>query len=131
MELSKSPDLPKNIKKMARELVEKWSRVVFDISTSYSDIDSENLRYEQVYGKRKRDREEDEFSSDEEKENIKSQKIETSRKYESSGIIPKKGLFDFTIKPKSNLDHNKSENSFSYGRINFFDTKKGGRKKSE
>jgi hypothetical protein len=148
MELSNSPKMSKPIIRIAKDLIQKWSRIVWDININYSDIDSENKMYKHIFqrGKRRRVDEEDDdeenlenanesHSGGEENINIhqteKKEKQSEGKETEIYGHakIPKKGLFDFTLKPVSNISDVKSEELMKV-RYNFFDKKnKGGRKK--
>lgn len=139
MELSKSTKVSKQIQNKAKDLVEKWSRIVWDINTNYSDIDSENRMYEMIYQRNKRNRSEDGSDDEYRKENIegvenkKEESVTNKRESDlySHARIPKKGLFDFTIKPESNISDTKPE-ELARLRYNYFDSKKkGGRKKNE
>jgi transcription factor SPN1 len=126
MDISKNFHHSKAIQKKASEIVEKWSRIVWGINTNYNDIDTENLAYQRIYLK-KRKREEDEGSSSEEEgEEKKGSKTEERVKKEqniySHARIPKKGLFDFTVKPVSNLVDNKGDD-LSRLRYSYFDKK--------
>ncbi len=128
MDISKNLKESKNLQRKAKGLVEKWSRVVWDINTNYSSIDLENRNYEMIYqiGKRSRQWEE---SEEENKENLE---IKTAGRKDSlnkrevdvysHAKVPKKGLWDFTIKPTVNLVSSKDE--YSRIKYNFFEKKK-------
>jgi transcription factor SPN1 len=127
MEISKNHKISKPIQKKARDIVEKWSRIVWDINTNYSDIDSENRTYESIYRKRRRLDEDDEDSNE---ENLppSTGKKENPNDIYSHAKIPKKALFDFTHKPISNVSDTKQDEVRI--RHNFFEKRnKGGRKK--
>jgi transcription factor SPN1 len=131
MELSKTSKVSKQIQKKARELVEKWSRIVWDINTNYSDIDTENRTYESLYRK-KRCINEDDSDDESRKENTSASAVkkENPNDIYSHAKIPKKALFDFTHKPVSNVSESKDE--MVKHRYNLFDKRsKGGRKKNE
>ena len=145
MDLSKNKTLPHQIQKKAREIVEKWSRIIWDINTNYSHIDSENINYEMTF-KNKRRRNSDEevessfikskeiFDSEKIQEHIKDGDMLVKKENNNLDIyshakIPKKGLFDFTKKPVSNLNISRDENIKM--KMNYFESKTGGRKKKE
>lgn len=145
MELSKNKILPHQIQKKAREIVEKWSRIVWDINTSYCDIESGNIMYEMTFKNKKRRNSDRELDSPDKssKENIEGEfipenlkvagelptKKENSLDIYSHARIPKKGLFDFTKKPTINLNISRDEGIKM--KINYFECKSGGRKKNE
>jgi len=136
MELSKNMKESKNIQNKARELVEKWSRIVWDINTNYCHIDQENQMYEMIYRKKRYrdDLIDNEYKS---KENNDISEITEVNKYKrdndlfSHAKIPKKGYFEFTRKPESNLNDSKNDELIKI-KHNFFDNKKKvGKKKFE
>jgi len=126
MEISKNPKMSKPLQKKARDIVEKWSRIVWDINTNYSDIDSENRTYESIYRKKRRHGDDEEDSNDEESQPRQAKKENLNDIY-SHAKIPKKALFDFTLKPIGNVSDNKQGEIRI--RHNLFDKRnKGGRK---
>jgi transcription factor SPN1 len=131
MDISKNMTISKSIQKKARDLIEKWSRIVWDINTNYADIDSENRVYQMIYSK-KRNRSEDEEDSDVQEEVHKKKDGDIHKEdIYSHAKIPKKALFDFTIKPSYNLTETKV-NDTSKIKLNYFSTKTGsGKKKKE
>jgi len=120
MEISKNFIHSKQIQKKAADTVEKWSRIVWNINTNYNDIDTENSAYQRVYKKRRQDQEN---RSDEEEEKNPSNEIKVKKEtIYSHARIPKKGMFDFTVKPVSNILDNKTED-LSRLRYSYFDKK--------
>jgi hypothetical protein len=133
MDLSKNMKDSKTIQKKAKDLVEKWSRIVWDINTNYTDIESENRMYEMVYRKKPRydgEEDDDEFG----KENLQGNKdvvMKRDNDLYSHAKIPKKGLFDFTVKPMSNIN-SVDKMELVKLKYNIFEKRKtGGRKKNE
>lgn len=136
----------KVIQKKAHEIIEKWSRIVWDINTDYSDIDLENKFYKSVFSSKKRNRENNfldennEKDEDEQDKNEEGQeKIkEKNKKLASSNIniyshakIPKKALFDFTVKPEYNETESSKLQAISKSKFQFGEKKKSGRRKAE
>ena len=126
-DLSKS-NLSKTIKKYSQNLVQKWSRSIWEININYTDIDAENKNYlNLIMKKRKRG---DEDVSDEEFQQDDNEQINTLRKIKSNdsdnfgmsdsniyrkATIPKKALCDFTKKPISKITSSNSDNENSSG----------------
>jgi len=114
-ELSKSK-LSKEIIKLAHNLVQKWSRLIWDININYNEIESENKNYLNLTMKKRRRGEEDE-DEDEPQEEVNNQEATLKKKQSNDsdnfGIadsniyrkatIPRKALYDFTKKPKVNI----------------------------
>jgi len=147
----------KNIQKKACELVEKWSRIVWDINTNYSDFEAENKHYKAIFSNRKRQRdshflenEESEnrfgsfnnsqnrnenFKRDESgslKVNEKSKNLASSHLNEySHAKIPKKALFDFIVKPEYNDIDFSHKPSIIRSKYVFGEKKNSGRHKGE
>ena len=145
MDISKNMKESKPIQRKAADIIEKWSRIVWDINTNYSDVDSENRMYKEMCnnGKKRRvDESDDESEGNKNSDNDslnengeKKQKEEPVKKEPdiySHARIPKRALFDFMKKPVSNLSDSKNDDTVK-SRYNFFDQKKivGGRKKKE
>ena len=140
MEL-KQGNISKQITKKANEIVERWSRIIWDINTNYSDIEMENKNYLAVYSNKKTKR--DEIEEVEEQEDCKVNKekeLPKQKKSLSAGNsmdiyshakIPKKSLFDFTMKPDSSEFNNLKSTSMNRARFYFSEKKKSGRTKSE
>lgn len=79
LEIQKTMKGNQDLQRKSKMLLDKWFRIVADINISYSDIDHENHVYSRIFSNKKRKRPED------------------SRIPQS--VIPKKALFDFTVKP--------------------------------
>lgn len=135
------------ISKKASEIVEKWSRIVWNINTDYSDIDLENKYYKLIFSHKKRNRLDciDPYDNEESKENASDYTLKNvikNDKKDSTGInqnlniyshakIPKKALFDFTIKPKFNESENTSGPTVLKSKFHFGEKPKSGRHKVE
>ena len=141
-DLSKNMKYSKNIIKKANDLIQKWSRLVYGINIDYSDIESENMKYKEIFNNvRKRGGDDDEEEIEEEENEDEDEKKKTNDKDNTSNDImkeyeiynhakiPKKGLFDFTKKPISNIDETKVDEGNKVKYNYFFDGKKKGRKK--
>jgi transcription factor SPN1 len=116
MELSKNMKDSKPIQKKANDIVSKWSRIIFEINTDYSNIEEENLNYKQVFISRKRQREfEDKEEQGEDDVNEEDVKVKKEENKESSmykhAMIPKKGYFDFTERPVPSVNESKMSES--------------------
>lgn len=143
MDISKHMKQSKPIQRKAHDIIEKWSRIVWDINTNYSDVDSENRMYKEMCqrGKKRRaedlDEESDGKNSDNDSLNENGEKKikeDIPRKEPdiySHARIPKRALFDFMLKPVFNIYDRKNDDT-GRSRFNFFDKKKGaGRKRKE
>lgn len=137
MELSKNMKYSKNIQRKASDLIQKWSRIVYSINIDYSDIETENLKYKEIFqSNNKKDYDEEDEDDDIETRKEEEKEIAQDRAKEleiyNHAKIPKRGLFDFIKKPKSNIDESKIDESKKF-RYNVFDkNKKGpGRKKND
>ncbi len=145
----------KQIKKKASEIVEKWSRIVWDINTNYSDFEAENKHYKTIFSNRKRNRESN-FMDNDESENpyrnsrnyvenkLPKEEIDMKGKVEknknlanshmneySHAKIPKKALFDFTVKPEFNENEFLHKPSLIKNKFVFGEKKKPIRHKGE
>ena len=132
MDLAKNMKYSRMIMKKANHLIQKWSRIVYRINIDYSDIESENMRYKEIFEQDKDnyDEEEEEDNEDEKKKNEDAPDIMKEYEIYNHAKIPKKGLFDFTKKPISNIDETKLDDGNKVKYNYFFDTKKKGRKKN-
>jgi transcription factor SPN1 len=114
-ELSKNMKDSKAIQKKANDMVTKWSRIIWEINTDYSNIEEENQNYKQVFINRKRQRDVlDEDEEREEDEKVKKEENKDASMYKHA-MIPKKGYFDFTERPVANINEAKigdSKNRF-------------------
>lgn len=131
MDLAKNMKYSRMIMKKANNLIQKWSRIVYRINIDYSDIESENMRYKEIFEQEKEnyDEEEEEENDDEKKKSEDAPDIMKEYEIYNHAKIPKKGLFDFTKKPISNIDESKIDDGNKVKYNYFFDTKKKGRKK--
>lgn len=140
----------KQIQKKASEIIEKWSRIVWDINTNYSDFDAENKHYKAIFSNKKRQRDMN-FLDNEDNENrfddnIKSKndsqqgenRKEKTKKLASSHMneyshakIPKKALFDFVVKPDYNENEFSHKPSIMRSKFVFGEKKKSGRHKGD
>lgn len=147
----------KPIQKKASELIEKWSRIVWDINTNYSDFEAENKHYKAIFSNRKRQRDlnyldnEDSENRFNNNENYKSGNADNTRNRNEDGNgkekakklasshlneyshakIPKKALFDFIVKPDYNETEFSHKPSLMRSKFVFGEKKKGGRNKGE
>jgi transcription factor SPN1 len=96
MHLSKNMKESKPIQKKANEIIEKWTRIIYNINTNYADIESGNKAYQNIYLQKKKKR-------DEENEHKHGASIYGHAR------IPRKTLFDFTERPVSNISEYKNE----------------------
>jgi hypothetical protein len=123
MNLSKNMKESKVIQKKATEIIERWSRIVWNINTNYADLDSENRNYHNIFLSNKRNRD----------DGIEESKSKKDEKHEANiyrhARIPKKTLFDFTVKPISNIGDFKQEDSFKNIQSLFNSRNVPGRKK--
>ena len=137
----KQSNISKQITKKASDIIEKWSRIIWDINTNYSDIELENKHYLSVFSNRKIRRneiEEIEENDEDRKVNLendfpkqkKALSVGNTMDIYSHAKIPKKSLFDFTRKPENPEFNNSSKtNSINRARFYFSEKKKNGRSK--
>jgi hypothetical protein len=105
-EISKNTKLSKSIVNQAKEIIKKWSRLIFEINNDYSDfVDKQQEVCSVLKHKRKGslslDLELNETATGNEQEDVNLKKR----------LIPKKGLFDFQVRPVNNSVE-KKRNSF-------------------
>ena len=92
-EISKNYKISKAVNKQAQELIQKWSRIIFEISSDYSEMIEKHQEVSCIL-KHKR-------VGDQNINNIFNEKESedgTINAYKQS-CIPKKGLFDFKVLP--------------------------------
>jgi hypothetical protein len=145
----------KQIQKKASELIEKWSRIVWDINTNYSDFEAENKHYKAIFSNKKRQRDinflDNEDSENRFNDNNKNGNADNQRNREEGGNvkekgknlassllkeyshakIPKKALFDFVVKPEFNENEFSHKPSILRSKFVFGEKKKSGRNKGE
>jgi len=145
----------KSMQKKASELIEKWSRIVWDINTNYSDFEAENKHYKAIFANRKRQRDlnfidnedsENRFNDESKRGNLDNQRNrdeggnvkEKAKNLASSHLneyshakIPKKALFDFIVKPDFNENDFSHNPSLMRSKFVFGEKKKAGRHKGE
>ena len=127
MEISNNESLSKNIINKAKEIVKKWSRIVYRINVDYSknEIENDDSKYREFKENTRKfyededieDKAEEEEEGEEDDEGkikrkeLKDVPLENLQEYEiyHSSKIPKKGLFDFSKKPISNIEQRKSD----------------------
>jgi hypothetical protein len=140
----KQSNISKQITKKTTDIIEKWSRIIWDINTNYSDIELENKSYLSVFSNRKLRRNDiDEIEENEERKVGLENEFLNKKKsllggnnmdIYSQAKIPKRSLFDFTKKPEnSEFENSLKSNSMNRARFYFSDKfsekKKTGRSK--
>jgi transcription factor SPN1 len=96
MNISKNLKESKQIQKKASDLIEKWTRIVYNINTNYADFESGNSNYQTIYLQRKKKRDEE-------------IDMRPGDNIYGHARIPKKTLFDFTRKPMSKISELKTD----------------------
>lgn len=156
----KQSNISKPIVKKASDIIEKWSRIIWDINTNYSDIELENQHYLSVFSNKKRNRNgmeigefDEEIMSNNDNEdrkvNLENENKLMPKDPRKKGLsasqggnsimdlyahakVPKKSLFDFTRKPiNTEMNNYSKNNSMSRARFYFSEKKKSGRAKNE
>ena len=118
MAIYKNPNETAQIKKMAKSLIDKWSRLIYEIKTEYTELHADG----QVVEIQNRD-----------KKKINLQHLIDREGQTNYTRIPEKGLFNFRYKPASDFKESDSVQQFStestYGRLKKkMSKKKGGGK---
>lgn len=140
----KQSNISKPITKKTSDIIEKWSRIIWDINTNYSDIELENKSYLSVFSNRKVRRTDIDLNEENEDRKVslendlpekkKGLLVGNNKDIYSQAKIPKKSLFDFTKKPE-NSEFGNSSKSSSINRARFYfsekftEKKKSGRSK--
>ena len=133
MDLSKNTNFPNDIQRKAKNLVEKWLRIIYGITIDYGDIETGNLKYLDLINKGKggyyyedesiNEENEDEEKKEKFKENLEMKNdIFKENEIYNRSKVPKKGMFDFVKKPISKIDENKLDDNVK--NYNYFDLKR-------
>lgn len=123
-------DIIKNIKnssnifkKKAKNLYNKWMRIISDAEVNYTTLDNENEAYKNIFNKNKRKREP--FNNEENDYKLQSNTNDSKYIYEQinkNRKVPQKSLFDYTIAPENKTYVIKD--SERYAKKNFFQPSK-------
>lgn len=81
------------IKNKAKDLFEKWARLIWDINTNYSVMDYDNSACARIFGNKKRQR------TDSESKKFEDEEILQNARKKNSTYIPRKDCFDFVVYP--------------------------------
>ena len=133
MDLSKNTNFPNDIQRKAKNLVEKWLRIIYGITIDYGDFDTGNQKYLDLINKGKsgyyyedesiNEEDEDEEKKEKFKENLEMKNdIFKENEIYNRSKVPKRGMFDFVKKPISKIDDNKVDDTAK--NYNYFDLKK-------
>ena len=148
MEISNNESLSKNIINKAKEIVKKWSRIVYRINVDYSknEIENDDSKYREFKENTRKfyededieDKAEEEEEGEEDDEGkikrkeLKDVPLENLLEYEiyHSSKIPKKGLFDFSKKPISNINIEQRKSDDEMGVLTYLNSLKKKQKKN-
>jgi transcription factor SPN1 len=120
MAIFKNPNETAQIKKLAKSLIDKWSRMIYDIKTEYTELHADG----QVVELNSRD-----------KKKINLQNLLDKEGMTNYTKIPEKGLFNFRYKPASEFKESDSVQQFpaesTYARLKKKMMKKKGNSKTK
>lgn len=120
MAIYQNPNESVSTKKIAKNLIDKWSRIIYDINTEYTAMHSNDQGIEEFSLPKKK------FSL----QNLLNQEVQTN--YTK---LPEKGLFNFTKRPLPEVSEHDTvqqySNDSSYARIKKKMMKKKGNSKSK
>lgn len=120
MAINKNPNENSQIKKLAKTLIDKWSRMIYDIKTEYTELVNSDQYVETASLPKKK---------------ISLQNLIDKEMQTSYTRIPEKGLFNFKAKPAPDIKDNEVVQQFAsdstYGRLKKKMMKKKGKSKSK